>query len=88
MRRARNTLCLLFGLSLAALGCEKKEGLRITGISPTSGPYQGRDPVTILGSGFQAEGARGVKVYFGDKAANVLGFQGDNRLTVEPPPGA
>src|SRR6185503_9957215 len=43
--------------------------------------------VTIEGTGFQEGGARGVKVYFGDKEAKVLGWVGDDKLKVETPPG-
>ncbi len=68
-------------------GCSEKKGLRITGIEPVNGIHTGNTLVTIRGSGFQEEGARGVKVLFGPQQARVLGFVGDDVLKVETPPG-
>ena len=41
----------------------------------------------ITGSGFQSGGATGVRVYFGQRKARVVAFEGDDKLIVEPPAG-
>lgn len=76
-------LVLLLGLN----ACSKDEGLKIKRISPKEGPYEGGDPVTIYGSGFQEGGAKSVDVYFGTKKARVRGFEGSDKLLVEAPGG-
>jgi len=68
-------------------GCSEKKGLRITGIEPTSGTHGGSTTVNIRGTGFQEDGAKGVKVYFGEQEARVIGFVGDGVLKVETPAG-
>jgi hypothetical protein len=77
---------VVLGLAAGA-GCSQKKGLSVTGIEPTSGPYTGNTTVTIHGSGFQQDGAKGVKVYFGGQQARVLGFVGDTMLKVDSPAG-
>jgi len=74
-------------LSIGMTGCSKDEGLKIKGISPKEGPYEGGDPVTIYGSGFQEGGAKSVDVYFGTRKARVRGFEGSTKLLVETPGG-
>lgn len=74
-------------LLASGAGCSEKQGLRITGIEPAQGIHTGNTLVTIKGGGFQEEGAKGVKVMFGDQEARVLGFVGDGVLKVETPPG-
>jgi hypothetical protein len=89
-RISRGFARLLPLLALAALlatGCDKKPGLRITGIEPKSGPYTGGTLVTVHGSGFQEGGVKGVKVYFGEKEATRVYIDGDTRIKVEPPGG-
>lgn len=83
-------LAAIAALCLLAFGAcsEEKKGLRITGLSPKTGPYTGGSRVTIEGSGFASGGATGVKVYFGDRLGRQVVFEGDNTLYVEPPPGA
>lgn len=77
-------LCLVL---LFAAGCKKDKGLRIEKIEPDHGPAHGSSQITIHGSGFQSEGALGVKVYFGDKQGRNAHFQGDEKLIVDPPAG-
>jgi hypothetical protein len=87
-RRMANVLPLVaLALALAMTGCEKKEGLRITGIDPKTGPYTGGTIVTVHGSGFQEGGVKGVKVYFGEKEATRVYIDGDDKIKVEPPAG-
>ncbi len=75
-------------LILVIGGCsEKKKGLHVTDIDPKTGPVHGGGQVTIRGSGFQSSGATQVKVYFGQRTAKVLAFEGDSKLVVEPPAG-
>jgi hypothetical protein len=86
MRRTGRVLTLIaLGLCLGA--CDKKPGLRITGIEPKVGPYTGGTLVTVHGSGFQEGGVKGVKVYFGEKEATRVVIEGDDKIKVEPPPG-
>lgn len=89
MPRAQAVRILLAACVLAAglAGCEKKKGLTVTGIEPNSGPHTGGTTVTITGTGFQQDGAKGVKVYFGTQEARVLGFVGDGTLKVDSPAG-
>jgi hypothetical protein len=86
-RRYLGLVMVAAGLTLAlgGLGCGKDEGLTIKRIEPKTGHYSGRDVVTIHGSGFQGDGTKGVKVFFGNRPARVLGFDGANRLRVESP---
>ena len=86
------TVILLAGalglvLSFGVASCSKDEGLKIKRIEPKEGPYEGGDPVTIHGSGFQEGGAKSVDVYFGKKKARIRGFQGSDKLMVETPGG-
>lgn len=85
-RAVGSALALLIAIGGGA-GCSKKKELSVTGWDPKVGPYTGGGTVTIEGTGFQEGGARGVKVYFGDKEAKVLGWVGDDKLKIETPPG-
>jgi major membrane immunogen (membrane-anchored lipoprotein) len=73
-------------VALAACGKDDK-GLRITKLTPKTGPYTGGSEVTIEGEGFASGGATGVKIYFGEKLGRQVVFEGDTKLHVEPPPG-
>jgi len=84
-RAVGSALALL--IAVGGAGCSKKKELSVTGWDPKVGPYTGGGTVTIEGTGFQEGGARGVKVYFGDKEAKVLGWVGDDKLKIETPPG-
>jgi len=87
--RAAHAVCLSLALLLVAVGggCAEKKGLRVTGLEPSKGTHNGATQVTIRGSGFQQDGAKGVKVYFGERQARVIGFVGDDVLRVETPAG-
>lgn len=85
-RAVGSALALLLAVGGGA-ACSKKKELSVTGWEPKVGPYTGGGTVTIEGTGFQEGGARGVKVYFGDKEAKVLGWVGDDKLKIEAPPG-
>lgn len=80
-------LAALVFLSVGSLGCDGEKGLKIKGITPKTGPADGAGSVTILGNGFKEGGALGVQVYFGDKKARFLRFDGDDKMSVIPPPG-
>ena len=84
-RAVGSALALL--IAVGGAGCSKKKELSVTGWDPKVGPYVGGGVVTIEGTGFQEGGARGVKVYFGDKEAKVEGWVGDDKLRVVTPPG-
>jgi len=85
--RAVGPLLVLLMAVAGGAGCSKKKELSVTGWEPKVGPYVGGGVVTIEGTGFQEGGARGVKVYFGDKEAKVEGWVGDDKLRVVTPPG-
>ena len=74
-------------LALAS-GCEKEKGLRITGFSPKAGPYTGGDAVVFEGGGFQADGAKGVEIWFGGKRGKNVRFRGDEQMVVDAPGGS
>src|SRR5688572_23442413 len=74
-------------VAMSGAGCDKKKGLRIESWEPKTGSYTGGGTVSIKGTGFQEGGARGVKAYFGDKEAKVLGWIGDGELKLEAPAG-
>jgi len=80
-------LAALVFLSLGSAGCEDEKGLKIKSISPKTGPADGGGNVTIHGNGFKQGGALSVQVYFGDKLARFLSFDGDDKMLVAPPPG-
>lgn len=60
--------------------------LEVKGLHPTHGDAGGGDIIRLLGHGFTSS-PRSVKVYFGDRAANVLRFTSDNEVLVETPSG-
>ena len=86
-RKVSVHLAFVAALALFASACSEDKGLRITRIEPKQGTYLGGDTVTVFGSGFQAEGARDVVVYFGDRQGKVLAFDGDTKLRVQAPSG-
>ena len=77
----------LLTLALGSIACDKEKGLKIKSLSPKTGPADGAGSVTIHGNGFKEGGAMGVKIYFGDKKARFLRFEGDTKMIVVPPPG-
>lgn len=80
-------LAAVLTLAVGSLACDSEKGLKIKSISPKTGPADGAGNVTIHGSGFKEGGAMGVKIYFGDKQARFLRFEGDTKMVVVPPPG-
>ncbi len=80
-------LAALLTLALGGIACDKEKGLKIKSLSPKTGPADGAGSVTIHGNGFKEGGAMGVKIYFGDKKARFLRFEGDTKMLVVPPPG-
>ncbi len=80
-------LAALLTLALGSIACDKEKGLKIKSLSPKTGPADGAGSVTIHGNGFKEGGAIGVRIYFGDKKARFLRFEGDTKMLVVPPPG-
>ncbi len=80
-------LAALLSMALGSTACEDEKGLKIKSISPKTGPADGAGNVTIHGNGFKEGGALGPKIYFGDKKARFLRFEGDTKMVVVPPPG-
>lgn len=77
---------LAAGVSTLA-ACKEDTKLKVTGIEPTTGDYQGGTRVVIKGNRFTKDGRRAASVYFGGKSAEVLGFQGDDKMLVKTPGG-
>jgi|TARA_R110000868_G_scaffold283130_1_gene543565 hypothetical protein len=80
-------LAALFSLAVGAMACDEEKGLKIKSISPKTGPADGAGNITIHGNGFKQSGHIGVEIYFGDKKARFLRFEGDTKMVVVPPPG-
>jgi hypothetical protein len=86
MLRVQTVFAGIALLSLVLMaGCEKKPGLRITGIEPKKGSANGGDLVTIKGSGFGEGGAMAVEVWFGGKKGRGVNIVGDNQIKVVTP---
>ena len=77
----------LLGMVVLGLGsgCSDEDALTITKLSRSKG-VEG-DTLTIYGTGFQKGGSRNVRVFFGDTKAHVLGFKGNEQLSVKIPGG-
>ena len=83
-----STLVLALGLfSFGTFSCGEEKGLRITSVTPDTGPTSGRTLITIGGSGFQKAKSVGVTVYFDKKKADFLRFEGDDKMLIRSPPG-
>jgi hypothetical protein len=80
------TLGLIFGLVASACGGESGK-LTVTGIEPDRGDTNGETYVRIKGTRFTADGPRSVNVYFGGRSGNVIRFESDTELVVQPPGG-
>ena len=75
-----------FGLVLGACSNDKK--LKVFGIDPITGDFNGGQTVKVKGNGFQADGnPLAVKVYFGTRQASIIRFEGDSDLYVTAPGG-
>ncbi len=70
--------------ALLLTACGDDSGLKVTKISPKEGPYQGGDPVTISGSGFDK--TRPSSVFFNDRPGRIISVESD-AIKVEPPGG-
>jgi hypothetical protein len=84
--RSLFAICLLVGL-VSFAGCKEDKKLKVTGIEPSTGDFQGGTKITIKGNRFTKDGSRAASVYFGGKKADVLGFGGDSQLIVKTPGG-
>ena len=87
MTAKRALAMVVVGLCLLAAGCKEDKKLKVTGISPNKGDYEGGQLVVVSGNRFTADGVRSVKVYFGGVPAQVLRFEGDDTLKVLAPGG-
>ncbi len=88
--RRKRTIALLVVLVAAAAagaGCGEDKKLKVFGLEPNQGDYQGGTTVHIKGNGFQADGVKNAKVYFGDRQGTVIKFDGDADLYVTAPGG-
>lgn len=82
-----NLYLALFLMFAALSGCSEDKGLRITSISPKTGPHNGGGTVTIHGNGFKEASSLGVKIYFNKREAKFLRFDGDTKMMIQPPSG-
>jgi hypothetical protein len=78
---------VLLAVLAGAAGCKEDKKLKVTGIHPGRGDYNGGQLVEVTGNRFQADGVRSVKVYFGSVPGTVLRFEGDKKLKIYAPPG-
>ena len=77
---------IMIGLLLAlGVGCSEDNTLKVTRLSKNAGTSG--DTINIYGSGFQSGGRKDVRVFFGTKKADVLGFKGNGQMTVKVPGG-
>jgi len=79
----RAVLIVFAGFLFLGLACGEDKTLKVTGLSKNMG--MPGDTLLIEGSGFQASGTRGLKVYFGNSKAEVKRFIGDREILVEVP---
>lgn len=77
---------VILALTLGACG-DKDTKLKVTGLEPEQGDARGETYVRIKGNRFQADGPRGVKVYFGSQQGTVVRFASDSELIVQAPGG-
>lgn len=88
MRQARHALAIGAVLvALAAAGCSSDSKLKVFGVDPNQGDYQGGTTVDIKGNGYSQNGALNAKVFFGDRQGVVLRFDGDGDMYVTAPGG-
>jgi hypothetical protein len=78
---------VMAGLLAAVAGCSSDSKLKVFGVEPNSGDYQGGTTVDIKGNGYTQNGTLGAKVYFGDRQGVVIKFDGDADLYVTAPGG-
>jgi hypothetical protein len=87
-RAPRSVLVLLALVALLVAGaCSEDKKLKVTGLEPTKGDFNGGQLVRIAGNGFTQNGALNAKVYFGDRQGTVVRFDGDTGLIVQAPGG-
>jgi len=77
---------VLFGLVVAACG-KTDTKLKVTGLDPEQGDAEGGTYVRVTGNRFLADGARGVKIYFGSRQGTVVRTASDSELIVQAPGG-
>jgi len=80
-------LVALLALGATLVGCSEDKTLKITGIDPKQGDFNGGQLVRISGNRFVKDGVRSAKVYFGSRQGTVVRFAGDSELIVQAPGG-
>ena len=85
MRGARAAAILVSAILFLGVGCSDDGKLKVNRLSRDVG--SSGDTINIYGSGFQSGGRKDVRVFFGTKKADVLGFKGDTQMTVKVPGG-
>ena len=72
-------------VNAVALGCSDDRALTVQRLSKDKG--QAGDELVIHGSGFQSDGVKRVRVYFGNQQAKVKKFIGNDQILIEVPGG-
>jgi len=89
MSPRRAVLLVLVVLLLGA--CKEDKKLKVTGIDPSTGDFQGGTVVTFKGNRFTKDGSRRVTVFFGNdgdwEKADFIRFRGDDEFMVRAPGG-
>ena len=87
-RRSSTTIFPVVALVLALAACGGNDTkLKITGLEPNQGDFEGGQYVKIYGNRFVADGARVAKVYFGSRQGTVDRFASDSEMVVQAPGG-
>jgi hypothetical protein len=86
--RLAPAVAILAVLLALVVGCQEDKKLKVTGIEPASGAFEGGTRVIIKGNRFTKDGMRKASVFFGDRKGDVLSFRGDGELIVKTPGGA
>ena len=86
MRQAIVMAALAFSFGAAA-GCSSDSKLKVFGVDPAQGDYEGGTTVDIKGNGYTQNGTLGAKVYFGGRQGTVIKFDGDSDFYVTAPGG-
>ncbi len=79
-------------LALSSGGCKTDLTLKVTGIEPDRGDYEGGTYVRIKGNGFLVDSKgnsapANAKVYFGSRQGEVVRFASSEELIVQAPGG-
>ena len=78
---------LVVALTFLVAACGEDTKLKVTGIEPKRGDFNGGQLVRVKGNRFTKDGARSAKVYFGSRQGTVMRFESDSEMIVQAPGG-